>query len=356
MKKKLLLLSTLVMAFKSYSQKTITEPKLILPGHTEDVEALAVSPSGNWIATGSRDKSVVIYKNDSVFSQYKSIPSIAFINALKFSNDGKQLAVSSHNSVTVYDSIFRPRIFDGHQANINALLFDRSSKYLYSGADNGTLLFWDLSSGKELRNIANGFAISSLAQSNDPRMLYVADAGPKIKIYNLTSSTVVKTLDGHTDAVNSIDISKNNLYLLSGSNDKSARIWDLKTGKELKKLPVACWKVTAVAFSDDSKYAITGCNDGSIKIWEVETGKLLSQIEANGQNVRDLSFLKNYEWMAVAATLRGSTEYGLRIWPTGVLRNIISTVPVQTLPAKDTVNTNTMKTPVNQLPKNTPKK
>ena len=137
-------------------------------------------------------------------------------------------------------------------------------------------------------------------------------------MYSLTNIQVVKTFDGRTDIVNCIDISKNNLYMISGSNDKSARIWDLKTGKELRKLNVDCWKVTEVAFSDDSKYAVTGCNDGSIKIWEVETGKLLSKIESPGNVVRDITFVKNKN-IAVANMLRGSKEYGVRIWPTGIV-------------------------------------
>ena len=122
---------------------------------------------------------------------------------------------------------------------------------------------------------------------------------------------VVKSLDGHTDAVNDIKISPNGKFLLSGSNDKTARIWNLTTGKQIRILPVDCWKVITVAFSADSRYAITGCNDGSVKIWETETGKLIQSIENPANIARSVSFAKDNSRILAAFMQRNGTEFGL---------------------------------------------
>jgi WD40 repeat protein len=198
------------------------------------------------------------------------------------------------------------------------LLFDKTNRYLFSGSDDKTLIAWDLATGKSFRKIDIGFAVNSIAQTVDTRFIYVAGANPQIRLYNLTNNQIAKAFDGHADAVNCISISNNNKYLISGSNDKTARIWDVVSGKQIRILPVDCWKVTAVAFSNDSKYAITGCNDGSIKIWEVETGKLVSKVEANGEYVKDAVFTNNKLHVIVAANLKNSVEFGARVWPTGI--------------------------------------
>jgi WD40 repeat protein len=341
MKKTLLLFFISSFVTNAFAQKIITQPSFILPNHTNDIDAVAISPIGNLMATGSWDKNINIYSADSPFTFIRPLLGhLAPVNALRFNRTGKLLASgSSDYMVKIWDSIFRVRNFEGHRGNINCLLFDNASRYLFSGSDDKTIIAWDIATGKPFRAINNLQAVNSLAMMNtEPRYLFVAGAEPKIKVYSLTSLQVTRTFDGHTDAVNSIDISKNSLYLISGSNDKSARIWDVKTGKELRKLPVDCWKVTAVAFTDDSKYAVTGCNDGSIKIWEVETGKLISKIESSGNVVRDIAFIKNMKYIAVASMLRGSSEYGLRIWPTEIVppNKIIS--PLKSDTSKSIVN------------------
>jgi WD40 repeat protein len=352
MKRFYTLTTSLLLSLSLFAQKTYTEPKLILPGHTNDIDALAVST--DLMASGSWDKNINLYKTDSTFMLVRTLTGhLAPISALRFNKSGKLLASgSSDNMIKIWDSLFRVRNFEGHQGNINCLLFDNSSKYLFSGSEDRTIIAWDVASGKPFRTITHGQSVNSLAMAgNDPRFLYVAGVGPKISVYNLANLQVTRTFDGHTDAINAIDISKNNQYLLSGSNDKTARIWDLKSGKELRKLPVDCWKVLAVAFSDDSKYAVTGCNDGSIKVWEVETGKLLTSIQSTGNVVRDVAFIKNTQ-LAVATMLRGSTDYGVRIWPTGITPQLLIATKIDSLKITPNNSIDTSKLKMAPIPKN----
>lgn len=309
-----------VLLFNSgvFAQKTFTEPNKIFAGHTNDITQVTMTMKGDMIASGSWDKNINIY--DSSYNLKRTLSGHTFpITSLRFRPDGKLLASgSSDNSIIIWDSLLRKsRTLDGHKDQINTLLFDKSNRYLFSGSDDRSLVAWDLASGKSFRKIEVGQPVTSLAQTNNQRFIYVA-AGPQIKVYDLANGMLSKTFEGHADLVNSIAISNNNKLLLSGSNDKTARIWDLTTGKPIRALPVACWKVTSVAFSDDSKYAATGCNDGSLKIWEVETGKLIAQVEANGQAVKDICFAKNNMKLLVAATLKNNTEYGARLWLTGI--------------------------------------
>ncbi len=62
-------------------------------------------------------------------------------------------------------------------------------------------------------------------------------------------------------------------YIISGSCDKSIKIWELENGNEVKTLIGHSEDVSSLAFSYDDRYIISGSFDNSIRIWERESGK-----------------------------------------------------------------------------------
>ncbi|KAJ1531237.1 POC1 centriolar protein A, partial [Nowakowskiella sp. JEL0078] len=68
---------------------------------------------------------------------------------------------------------------------------------------------------------------------------------------------------GHTDFVNSIAFSKDGTKLVSGSNDKSIKTWDIKTSH--------IGSVTSVAFSPDGGTVVSGSGESTIRLWDIQT-------------------------------------------------------------------------------------
>ncbi|MCA0426483.1 MAG: WD40 repeat domain-containing protein [Bacteroidetes bacterium] len=308
-----------------FSQTPLEKPTTI-QGHTNDLAALKFSnPKIGLIASGGWDNSLYIYKADSPFKLVKSFPAHgSAITCLNFNWSGTMIATGSQDfQVNVWDSMFRkvPILIDpkmAHTNNVSSVIFDRTGRFVFSGCEGGKLIIWDLQSKKAVKQNLTGVPISSLALGTMPSSIFVAGAEPKIKLVNLVNGQVLKTLEGHKDRINAIAVSKNMRFLLSGSNDKTAKIWDLKTFKLHKELPVECWKVTAVAFSDDSRYCATACNDGSIRIWETETGKLISKSIEQEFIVKDLSFNATATLIGIAPYMKSSSDFGPRIYRSGI--------------------------------------
>jgi WD40 repeat protein len=84
---------------------------------------------------------------------------------------------------------------------------------------------------------------------------------------------------GHELAVLAVAVSSDSNYVVSGSRDKSAKLWDLQTGREVRTFLGHEASVTSVFFSYDGKLLFTGSNDKTIKIWDVVTGKEIHSIE-----------------------------------------------------------------------------
>jgi len=316
----------LFLSFGLQAQELIKNPSAILSSQTNDVSFAQFVPGKNkHLVTGTWDQKIMVYKADSPFQLVKTFAAhSAPITCMSFTPTGSYMATGAKDfQVLIWDSMYNafkipedPK--NHHTANISALQFDRTGRFLFSACEEGKIIIWDLLNKKAIKTIQNSVPVTAFATYTNTSSLFVAGAEPVIKLMNLSNGQVFKKLEGHKDHVNALAISKNYKYLISGSNDKTAIIWDLKTFKPYKTLNVACWKVTAVAFSDDSKYCVTGCNDGSIKIWETETGNLIRNVEEQSFIINDLSFNANAKFIAAATTLKNDNNYGTRIYATGL--------------------------------------
>ena len=81
--------------------------------------------------------------------------------------------------------------------------------------------------------------------------------------------------------------------LVVGSDDQSARIWDLATGRVIRHLQGHSGAVHAVAFSRDGKRALTGSWDNTARLWDVATGKELRTFQEHTAGIYAVAFSSN---------------------------------------------------------------
>ena len=73
--------------------------------------------------------------------------------------------------------------------------------------------------------------------------------------------------------VTSVAFSPDGRYALSGSWDKTMKLWEVSNGREIRTFQGHSWTVTSVAFSPDGSYALSGSGDNTMKLWEVSSGR-----------------------------------------------------------------------------------
>ena len=83
----------------------------------------------------------------------------------------------------------------------------------------------------------------------------------------------------------SVAISPDSNFVATGSKDKSAKLWDLRNGREVRSFLGHAMTVISLDFSFDGKYLLTGSNDKTARIWEVETGKELVAVPSYDQGL-----------------------------------------------------------------------
>ena len=193
------------------------------------------------------------------------VPVVSPVSSVKFSPDGRVLAVGGFQRVRLLDA----------------------------------------GSGKVLGELTgHADAVRSLAFSPDGKMIAAAGGFPQrsgeIKIWDLQSRQLMQTLKGDTDCIYSIAWSTDGKLIASGSYDKMVKLWDAATGKEVRNLQDHIDAVFAVAFSPDGKHLASASQDRTVKIWDIATGKRLYTLSDASDGLTTLAYSPAGDRLAAA--------------------------------------------------------
>lgn len=120
--------------------------------------------------------------------------------------------------------------------------------------------------------------VIGLTLSRDGKTLLTGGGDGIIRVWDLASGQLQRTLTGHTNSTYMAEFSPNEKLLASSSRDTTARIWDFASGRELHKLGGFHCAVKAVAFSPNGKTVAAVGNDGMLKLWDVKTARELKSL------------------------------------------------------------------------------
>ena len=211
------------------------ESKGSLKGHAKFVTALAPSPDNNTMASGSKDKCVLLW-------------------------DTRTKA-----------KIARPLV--GHAGMIASVAFSPGGEIVASASSDKTLRLWDIRVGRCISRLS-GFADKVTTVSFSPNGRYIAAASEDWTIQRWNPQTldpIGPPLLGHQGPIRCLAFSPDSTQIASGSVDMMIRIWDASTGTTAgSPLEGHTGTIESIAFSPNRNRMLSGSRDKTVKIWSAE--------------------------------------------------------------------------------------
>ena len=176
---------------------------------------------------------------------------------------------------------------------------------------------WEVATGKQARafNFGPYFFVyggmsSIVAFSPDGKRAAVMDSTIHATLFDIGTGHQICGVS-HTTYVTSVAFSPDGQYILTGSDDKTARLWDASNCGQLRVFTDQASLVTSVAFSPDGKHILTGHDDNKARLWDAATGALLREFTGHTSWVTSVAFSPDGRYV-----LTGSEDGTARLWDT----------------------------------------
>lgn len=201
--------------------------------------------------------------------------------ALQFSPDGKTLAVGKYQWVELWDLETKQmtHAYEPHAGRVRCIRFSADGKTLFAGG---------------------GLAARS----------------GEIRVWDVDSEELIKTIEIHADTIESIALSPDNAKLITASMDEFSAVIDLSQHDET--IPIedqAKWltqhvgRVLSTLYHPTGSYFVTGSEDKTLKVWDPESNTVLVSFDGNDDSVYSLAYATRENLI-----VSGSADNVVRSW------------------------------------------
>ncbi len=346
-------------------------------GHLGPIVDTEFSPHASKLATASTDGTARVWKVGSrggllllLSGHHNKVTSVSFSRNASFLITGSTDRTARVWSATGGDSL---ALLAGHRDSVTSARFSRDDRLVVTGSKDGTVRFWDprvqpllvpiqrfrrpvpaarylgdrivvappgaldvavsadgtawatvrgrtvvVHRGSSTRRFSVPQAAGGIALSPDGETVAVMFRRGIARLYS-ADGRPVRTLHGGRGALLRTDFSPDGRLLAAGSTDKTAKLWDVRSGRLLREFKHHTDDVMSARFSRDGLLLVTASRDHDAIIWDVRSGHLLNVLRVHFGNVSDAAFSPSGRWVVTA----GPGKAGLFDASTGVLEFLL---------------------------------
>jgi hypothetical protein len=277
-------------AERAYGMVFLPDGKLVVagarPGQEGDVRVYDINGPGQ----SNNGVAVLDGVGDPKVMLKQLLDSDDSVLALALSPDGKRLAAGGCDRVVriwdVSGGVLNAKLeqsIENHADWVLAIALAADGKHLLTASRDKTAKVWDLAAKESVMTFPDHQApVYGVAVKGDSKVGYSAGEDKQVRVWNaVAEGKQVRAIGGHGDFVLKVIAHPKQPLLISGSADKTVRVWNADNGAAVKTLSGLTDQVFALALSPDGTQVAAGSYNGEVAVWTLADGKLVKQFNAS---------------------------------------------------------------------------
>ncbi len=245
--------------------------------HNADVLAAAWSADGRHIATSSRDETIHLWDASTGMPSRSPFHVPGSLTVLALSSDGGRVLGSEENAAYLLDTVTGAQISAklAYHEDVNATAFSPDGRFALVGTSDSVADVLDPRTGMRLQRLRQGNAIFSAKFSRNSQQVLTGSEDHTARLWDVNTGMPLGPVFEQTAAISDAVISADGARVLTTSYDHTARVWDAHTGQPLTPLLQHSAPIIDGGFRADGSLVFTHGRDSSIRLWSTVTGQAM---------------------------------------------------------------------------------
>jgi serine/threonine protein kinase len=282
-------------------------------GHSDRVNAVAWSPDGKRIASGSGDHTVQVWNTADGSQSYAYTGHSDRVNAVAWSPDGKRIASGSgDHTVQVWNAAdgSQPYTYTGHSSSVNTVAWSPDGKRIASGSGDHTVQVWNAADGSQSYTYkGHSSIVNTVAWSPDSKRIASGSNDTTVQVWNAADGSQPYTYKGHSDLVYAIAWSPDGNRIASGSYNTTVQVWNAVDGSQSYRYAGHSSSVNTVAWSPDGNRIASGSGDSTVQVWNAADGSQPYTYTGHSNSVNTVAWSPDGKQIA-----SGSSDHSVQVW------------------------------------------
>lgn len=283
-------------------------------GHKGAVMCLDFNPNGKQLASGSVDKSVMIWNLAPKSRAYRFVGHSDTVTAVQFCPFGKLVAsCSKDRTVRLWTPSMKGEstVFRAHSAPVRSVSFSHDALRLVTASDDRSVKVWSVQRRCFLYSLNQHTNWVHCARfSPDGRLVVSCGDDRSVRLWDANTKLCINVFTC-SGPVTSVDFNLSGTCIAASGSDSTLQIWDIRTNKLLQHYQVHSAEIHSFSFHPSNNFLVSASADSTAKILDLLEGRLIYTLHGHKGGVLSVAFSRSGEMFA-----SGGTDSQVLLWRT----------------------------------------